>query len=113
METEVFGLSAPRRCSLARGRWWRRVSRGSLLQVLTAAFGESPGGISPPGAPRTVREPLDLHGSRCSAADELRRTAWPCTTAPPVIGWLQVLAEQCSPFGPTPLKNLRPYYGPL
>src|ERR1700741_2049414 len=30
---------------------------------------ESPGGISPPGAPRTVREPLDSHGSRCSAFD--------------------------------------------
>jgi hypothetical protein len=28
---------------------------------------ESPGGVSPPGAPRTVREPLDSHGSRCSA----------------------------------------------
>jgi hypothetical protein len=28
---------------------------------------ESPGGISPPGAPKTVREPLDSHGSRCSA----------------------------------------------
>src|SRR5271157_4492496 len=28
---------------------------------------ESPGGISPPGAPRTVREPLDSYGSRCSA----------------------------------------------
>src|SRR6516165_2314552 len=28
---------------------------------------ESPGGISPPGAPRSVREPLDSHGSRCSA----------------------------------------------
>ena len=27
---------------------------------------ELPGGISPPGAPKTVREPLDLHGSRCS-----------------------------------------------
>jgi len=31
------------------------------------AFVESPGGISPPGAPKTVREPLDSHGSRCSA----------------------------------------------
>src|SRR5262245_3913196 len=30
------------------------------------AFVESPGGISPPGAPKTVREPLDSHGSRCS-----------------------------------------------
>jgi hypothetical protein len=31
------------------------------------AIVESPGGISPPGAPKTVREPLDSHGSRCSA----------------------------------------------
>src|SRR6516225_11220441 len=28
---------------------------------------ESPGGISPPGAPRTVHDPLVSHGSRCSA----------------------------------------------
>jgi hypothetical protein len=28
---------------------------------------ESRGGISPPRAPKTVREPLDSHGSRCSA----------------------------------------------
>ena len=28
---------------------------------------ESPGGFSPPGAPRSVREPLDSYGSRCSA----------------------------------------------
>jgi len=28
--------------------------------------GESRGGFSPPRAPRTVREPLDSHGSRCS-----------------------------------------------
>src|SRR5215472_601248 len=27
---------------------------------------ESPGGISPPGAPRTVHDPLESHGSRCS-----------------------------------------------
>ena len=32
-----------------------------------AALVESPRGLSPPGAPRTVREPLDSHGSRCSA----------------------------------------------
>ena len=30
-------------------------------------FVESPGGISPPGAPRTVHDPLVPHGSRCSA----------------------------------------------
>ena len=60
-----------------------------------------------------MREPLDSHGSRCSADDERRRTAWPCPRAPPVAGWLQVLAEQCSPFGPVPLQNLQPYYEPL
>ena len=30
-------------------------------------FVESPTGLSPPGAPRTVREPLNSYGSRCSA----------------------------------------------
>src|SRR5271169_7253544 len=33
------------------------------------AGGESRGGISPPRAPKTVREPLDSHGFRCSASD--------------------------------------------
>ena len=75
--------------------------------------GESPGGISPPGAPRTVRETLASYGSRCSAADERRRTALPHPKAPPVTGWLRVLAEQRSPFGPIPLQDLQPYYGPL
>ena len=28
---------------------------------------ESPEGLSPPGAPRTVHDPLESHGSRCSA----------------------------------------------
>ena len=32
-----------------------------------SAVVESPGGISPPGAPRTVHDPLESHGSRCSA----------------------------------------------
>src|SRR5271157_3350988 len=35
---------------------------------VTDEFVESPGGISPPGAPRSMHEPLDSHGSRCSAA---------------------------------------------
>src|ERR1700694_2211955 len=34
-----------------------------------AGLGESRGGISPPRAPKTVRESLDSHGFRCSAAD--------------------------------------------
>ena len=32
-------------------------------------MGELRGGISPPPAPKTVREPLDSHGFRCSASD--------------------------------------------
>jgi hypothetical protein len=31
------------------------------------AESESRGGVSPPRAPRTVREPLDSYGSQCSA----------------------------------------------
>ena len=38
-------------------------------QLKRILAGESPGGISPPGAPRTVLEPLGSHGSRCSAVD--------------------------------------------
>src|SRR6266446_1002533 len=38
--------------------------------MLTSRFTarvESPEGISPPGAPRTMHDPLESHGSRCSA----------------------------------------------
>jgi hypothetical protein len=39
-----------------------------LVQVSRrTAFVESPGGVSPPGAPRTVHDPLESHGSRCPA----------------------------------------------
>ena len=34
---------------------------------LWAGFVESRGGIAPPRAPKTVREPLNSYGSRCSA----------------------------------------------
>src|SRR5580693_3398339 len=40
-----------------------------IVAVREAAAGESRGGISPPRAPKTVREPLDSHGFRCSASD--------------------------------------------
>src|SRR6201995_644965 len=33
--------------------------------------------------------------------------------APPVSSWLWAVAEQRGPFGPVPLQNLLPYYGPL
>src|SRR6201997_798257 len=38
-----------------------------LASASSVAIVESPGGISPPGAPRTVHDPLESHGSRCSA----------------------------------------------
>jgi hypothetical protein len=48
-----------------------KVSKEPALSGFLAAHesenGESRGGISPPRAPRTVREPLDSYGSRCSA----------------------------------------------
>lgn len=40
-----------------------------LAPLRPEGSGESPGGVSPPGAPRTVREPLGSHGSLCSADD--------------------------------------------
>ena len=45
---------------------------GTYARVAIAIFsgrGESRGGVSPPRAPKTVREPLDSHGFRCPAAD--------------------------------------------
>ena len=38
-----------------------------MLHLRFTAFDESPEGLSPSGAPRTVREPLDSYGSRCLA----------------------------------------------
>src|SRR5438128_11092401 len=40
---------------------------GCVVSAKSVEFVESRGGISPPRAPKTVREPLDSHGSRCSA----------------------------------------------
>ena len=59
--TESFHLA--HRCT----RTVKLASHRTLLRGhLTDANDESPGGLSPPGAPRTVREPLDSYGSRCS-----------------------------------------------
>ena len=46
-------------------RDWGKVD--SVQLMATTGYVESPGGVSPPGAPRSVREPLDSYGSRCSA----------------------------------------------
>ena len=40
---------------------------GRAASVNSVEIDESPGGVSPPGAPRTVHDPLESHGSRCSA----------------------------------------------
>src|SRR6266404_7762683 len=80
----------------------------------TDANVESPGGLSPPGAPRTVREPLDSYGSRCSAvAIERLCFVHGLLPLPDGFSWPVASAEQRSPFGPAPLQSLRPYYGLL
>jgi hypothetical protein len=43
------------------------VDRKCLADGRNGAIDESPEGVSPSGAPRTAREPLDSYGSRCSA----------------------------------------------
>ena len=78
--------------------------------------GQVAGGISPPGAPRTAREPLDSYGSRCSTVG--RRAAGFASVHGLLllqngVSWPVASAEQRSPFGPTPLQSLRPYYEPL
>src|ERR1700751_1434867 len=57
--------------------------------ILTRSFTarvESPGGLSPPGAPRSVREPLDSYGSRCSAVSmaepPVGKEHWICSAQP-------------------------------
>src|SRR4051794_17179561 len=57
-----------------------------MLRSSSSQFVESPGGISPPGAPRSVHEPLDSHGSRCSAASmaqlPMSEERWICSAKP-------------------------------
>ncbi len=96
-------------------RWFELVkpthSGRSLPSMAMPTHVELPRGVSPPGAPRTVREPLDSYGSRCSAVSMTEcQTALPCPWAPPVAGWPVASAEQRSPFGPAPLQSLHPYY---
>lgn len=63
-----------------------------------------------------MREPLDSHGSRCSAVGT--RGQQLCLVhglllLPFGFSWPVASAEQRSPFAPAPLQNLRRYYGPL
>src|SRR5450759_4687658 len=65
--------SLMRAASFAASQSARRWSDGEkaycFFAVRSDANGESRGGLSPPRAPKTVREPLNSHGFRCSAAD--------------------------------------------
>ena len=88
----------------------RQFGKNMLTRSFTVRV-ESPGGISPPGAPRTVHDPLESHGSRCSAVT-LNGFAW-SPRAPPVSSWPVAKAEQRSPFAPAPLQGLPRYYGLL
>jgi Transposase DDE domain len=45
----------------------RAETLGAFVALAPIQLVESPGGLCPPGAPRSVREPLDSYGSRCSA----------------------------------------------
>ena len=64
-----FGMSAcgPKRQFLRRNHTSEVGVKPTCQDSSTDAFVESPGGISPSGAPRTVHDPLESHGSRCSA----------------------------------------------
>ena len=68
--------------AIAQGRLWHRTESLGGATIATAIQGynrhaermpvmpalvESPGGLSPPGAPRTVHDRFESHGSRCSA----------------------------------------------
>ncbi len=108
----ITGPTASRsRSSMPNVACWGISGRAGSMAG-TSLIGESRGGMSPPCAPRTVREPLASHGSRCSAVERHQRL---CLShrAPPVAGWLRASAEQRGPFGPAPLQNLHPYYEPL
>ena len=90
-----------------RGSKGKRTRRGPLQ---SGAFVESPGGISPPGAPRTVHDPLESHGSRCSA---IALNGFASSTGSSRFSWPVSETEQRSPFAPATLQSLRRYYGLL
>src|SRR4051794_18982456 len=66
--------------------------------------GESRRGISPPRAPRTVREPLDSYGSRCSAVGPQR--LHPTAGAPPIAGWPWPRGRTTQPLRSGPITEL-------
>ena len=75
------GRSAPHRRTTVNGKTLRfdhgpangsvaALSRRYSDALRTRKIVESPRGVAPLGAPRSVREPLDSYGSRCSAVSK-------------------------------------------
>ena len=102
------------RCAAKLVAYWTNNGQKAALGLdLSTAIVESPGGISPPGAPRSVREPLDSHGSRCSAVGTRGQQLYlvhGLLLLPVGFSWPVASVEQCSPFAPAPLQNLHRYY---
>src|SRR5450830_275921 len=125
--TDMFYLTPPRHISTLHfadkptapgfvAYWTNNGQRWISACVGYDAIVESPGGISPPGAPRSVREPLDSHGSRCSAVGTRGQQLYlvhGLLLLPVGFSWPVASVEQCSPFAPAPLQDLHHYYGLL
>ena len=80
------------------------------------ASGEPARGITPTAAPRTVREPLGSHRSRCSTVSMIQgpmsEEAWPCA-AKPLKLVLGTLRPACHPlvFAAGPSNDTRRLFG--
>ena len=93
--------------------------RPSAEKMRSVVKDESPGGISPPGAPKTVREPLDSHGSRCSTVGKRAAGLYASSTGSSLCRQLASVGRwsrlnNAAPSVQLPLQSrLRPYYEPL
>ena len=85
-------------------RAWIAAIRGTTGSHQTSEAPVSPSASRIASEQRTVHDPLESHGSRCSA---VARTALPRPPTPPVSSWPAAKAEQRSPFAPAPLQGLR------
>src|SRR6266700_1990628 len=86
--------------------------RAERAPSASVANDESPGGISPPGAPRTVHDPLESHGSRCStvgtsATGFTSSTGSSCCQMASVGPQLRL--NNAAPTVQLPLQGLHPY----
>jgi hypothetical protein len=85
-----------------------------VLQLLTTGLVESPGGISPPGAPISSRSLVGLYSLVGLPHFPLRDLERLCLVhelllLPDGLSWPVVSAEQRNPFAPPPLQRLHLY----